>query len=479
MKVLSIRRITNDRRHNAFTGARWFKGDLFVAYRQGNDHNGRDWQGRIVVLRSRDAGITWDTVAVLRAEADTRDASLYTDGSRLYAVAAEEHSNEKIRSGGAVTEDGDQWTSWQPYEGTGAFVLWRPVWYDGKHYCAGFNTSGTKGVHWFESEDGRRWEDVRIIHESEVEDPNECYLEILPDGTATMLMRCDGLQKHPYLCRSQYPFTSWNMQQLQDIRMTGPALWTVDDRTYICARWDPMDPSLEFEEDCVAHTGIFRVVDDKTYLICVLPSGPHPDHSYMGVARWPDNRHRFSLSFYSNVIANDDPAIDQWTNPDIYVADVLFGADFIDEMLVSDLVETDRGLEAATLPDPEAGDLDFRPVHIPELGPPAAVGQNFIDAETIIAGRAGLVYFLKDIDVGPWDHVHVHLGYDGPVKVWWNGTEVFSGPGTSPAKQDTTSLHLKSMHGMNHLVVALDTRDGEARGIFARCERAWGAKAEA
>jgi hypothetical protein len=114
-------------------------------------------------------------------------------------------------------------------------------------------------------------------------------------------------------------------------------------------------------------------------------------------------------------------------------------------------------------------------VHIPELGPPAAVGQNFIDAETIIAGRAGLVYFLKDIDVGPWDDVHVHLGYDGPVKVWWNGTEVFSGPGTSPAKQDTTSLHLKSMHGMNHLVVALDTRDGEARGIFARCERAWGA----
>ena len=243
MKVLSIRRITNDRRHNAFTGARWFKGELFVAYRQGNDHCGWDWQGRIVVLRSRDVGITWDTVAVLRAHADTRDASLYTDGSRLYAVAAEQRSARAgdVRSGYAVTEDGDQWTSWQPYEGTGSFVLWRPVWHGGKHYCAGFDTKDAAGVHWFESEDGRRWDDVRVVYQSKEEDPNECYLEILPDGTATMLMRCDGHPlKHPYLCRSQYPFTTWDMQQLQDIRMTGPALWTVDGRIYICARWDPL-----------------------------------------------------------------------------------------------------------------------------------------------------------------------------------------------------------------------------------------------
>lgn len=75
--------------------------------------------------------------------------------------------------------------------------------------------------------------------------------------------------------------------------------------------------------------------------------------------------------------------------------------------------------------------------------------------------------------MGPWDLVDLHLGYDGPVKVWWNGREVFEGPGSSPAVQDRTSLRLESRHGTNRLAVALDTRGGRARGIYARWERAW------
>ena len=155
------------------------------------------------------------------------------------------------------------------------------------------------------------------------------------------------------------------------------------------------------------------------------------------------------------------------------MADVLFGADFIEEMLVSDLVETGRGLEAAALPDPEAGVLKFRQVRIPEGGTPYTPGRNFLDASKVIDGRGGLVYFVKDIEVGPWDRVDVHLGYDGPVRVWWNGGEVFEGPGSGPAVQDATSLRLESMHGTNRLAVALDTREGRARGIYARWERTW------
>lgn len=82
MKVLSTRRITNNRKHNAFTGACWFKGDLYLDYRQA-DIRYHDDSNRVIVLRSRDAGVTWDTVAVLRGDDDTRDAHMYTDGSRL------------------------------------------------------------------------------------------------------------------------------------------------------------------------------------------------------------------------------------------------------------------------------------------------------------------------------------------------------------------------------------------------------------
>ena len=325
MKVLSIRRITNDRRHNGFTGACWFKGHLYVGYRQGDDHE-CDF-GRIVVLRSRDAGITWDTVTVMRGDADTRDAALHTDGSRLYAVCIENWGGDGDRSGFSVTEDGDHWTPFQPFEGTDDFVLWRPVWYDGKHYCAGYRRDRERGfgVHWFESDDGSRWDRVRVVHESSDEKPNECYLEILSDGTATMLMRCEGSPKHPYLCRSRFPFTSWDMQRLEDIVLTGPALWTVDGRVYIGGRWHPPGPRMFDEGGYAAHTAIFRVVDGKTALQCVLPSGPQPDHAYMGVARWPDNPRRFSVSFYSNAVAHEDPAIDQWIHPDIYLADILCG----------------------------------------------------------------------------------------------------------------------------------------------------------
>jgi len=325
MKVLSIRRITNDRHHNAFTGACWFKGDLYVGYRQGDDHECP--VGRVVILRSRDEGVTWDTVTVLRGDADTRDAALYTDGHRLHAVAIVNSGDSADQSGASVTEDGDRWSSFEPFEGADGYVLWRPVWHDGRHYCAGYRRDRESGfgVHWFESDDGHTWERIRAVHESRDEMPNECYLEVLPDGTAAMLMRCEGVPKHPYLCRSRYPFDTWDMQRLRDIKLTGPALWTVDGRVYISGRWHPLDVEVAEEEDYFAHTGVFRVRDGKTHLICVLPSGPGPDHSYMGVARRPTDPHRFSLSFYANAVANEDPAVPQWNHPDIYVADVRFG----------------------------------------------------------------------------------------------------------------------------------------------------------
>ena len=460
MKILSIRRITNDRRHNAFTGACWFKGNLYVAYRQGDMHADDD-QGRQIVMRSRDKGITWDTVAVCRGDGDTRDAHLYSDGQRLFAVGFQAGNNSmKSVSGCAFTEDGDRWTTWRAYTDTGEYVLWRPEWYKGRHYCAGYHE--THGVHWFESEDGLSWRDIRIVYDSPEEEPNECALEILPDGTATMLMRCEKMGQHPYLCRSCFPFDSWEMQRLEDISLTGPSVWTVNGNVFIGCRWHLTCSDVRDEGGSARHTAIFKVAEGKTILQCVLPSGPRPDHSYMGVARWPENRHRFAISFYSNAIANEDPAIEQWSHPQIYLADILFGAEFIQEMLVSELADT-RGIDNAVLPDPEMKTWKFRPVKTGKV-------QNFIDAHEIIRGRAGTLYFVKDIDIGPVDEITLHLGYDGPVKVWWNKEVVFAGPGTNPAREDMTSVRIRTKHGRNRLAVALDTNGGKAWGIFARYE---------
>ncbi|MEE2752400.1 MAG: sialidase family protein [Candidatus Latescibacterota bacterium] len=326
MKVLSIRRITADSRHNAFTGACWFKKNLYIAYRQGDDHECNF--GRIIVLRSRDKGITWDTVTVLRGRCDTRDAHLYTDGERLFAVCFENERKTGGRSGCAITVDGDQWTDWNPFSGANGYVLWRPVFQEGKHFCAGYQSAGKEpAIHWFESADGQNWERCHKIHDSENDLPSECFLEFQKDGSALMIIRREKPPKHPLLARSKPPFDTWDLQILDDLQLTGPSLWTADNHIYIAGRWHPNGPKAFGEGGYSAHTAIFRVHEGETALQCVLPSGPHPDHSYLGVARHPEDPNRFSLSFYGNAVAPTDPAVNQWNHPDVYLAEVVCGKD--------------------------------------------------------------------------------------------------------------------------------------------------------
>lgn len=469
MIVRSIRRVTNDARHNAFTGCCWFKGNLYLAYRQGDAHACE--VGRIVVLRSRDGGVSWDHVAVLRGPGDTRDAHLYSDGNCLYTVAfcyVRGTGARPYQSGCASTADGDIWTKWVPYEGTGSFVMWRPQFHRGKHYCAGYCWEAAGGrkkkreVHWFESKDGLRWRRVRKIFGGP-DEPNECYLDIRPDGRATMLMRCERRGRNPYLCTSRHPFETWKKQRLADISVGGPCCWTVGDDVYISARWRVADEGRHF-----AHTAVFKTVKGGCQLQCVLPSGPGFDHSYMGAARHPENSHRFALSFYSDGVAPCDPNVSQWNHPDIYLADVLFEAEYLrDGFLVSRRLSLEDGLRAASCPDLTDRSLGFRKM---KAGTQAGAPE-FLDVSEVIEAQPGIVYMVRDIEIVSGDKVRVHLGYDGPVKVWWNGEPVFAGSGTNPAIQDQTSLALRARDGANRLAIALDTNGGKAEGVFVRWER--------
>ncbi|MCX7805776.1 MAG: hypothetical protein N3A38_11385, partial [Planctomycetota bacterium] len=64
------------------------------------------------------------------------------------------------------------------------------------------------------------------------------------------------------------------------------------------------------------------------------------------------------------------------------------------------------------------------------------------------------------------------LGYDGPVKAWLDGKEVFYDPnGTNPAKPDAARIPFDGKPGTHELLVALDSNGGRAWGIFLRFER--------
>jgi hypothetical protein len=183
----------------------------------------------------------------------------------------------------------------------------------------------------------------------------------------------------------------------------------------------------------------------------------------MGVTRHPLNAHRFFLSYYSNHDAPADPATGQWDHPDIYLVDASFNAKFISNWRVSPLQSESQ--PGHTMPPNPAADWTAM-----QAAPDDGGDAGFVYAGSIIAHKSGVVYFATELEVGPCDAGVLHLGYDGPVRVWLNGEEVFRGSGSNPAQADETSLPVRFVHGTNRLIIELDTNGGKAEGIFARYE---------
>lgn len=462
MYVKNIRRITNDSCHNAFTGACYFKGSLYVTYRQGSAHV--DPTGKIIVLRSDDEGKHFEVVATFRKSADARDPHLYSDGNKLFVVWFE--AGEQKTSFAAYTYDGRNWSTWQKMEGTDHFIMWRPQFYNGKYFCAGygeFEWRKTSTVAWFESDDGINWKKIYDIHKGK-EMPTECFLDFKTDNTAIMLMRCDDKTRKPYLCISKPPYRKWNKTRL-DVQLLGPCLWVVNDQIWISGRW--------FLHPDITHVGVFKIIRNKPELRLVLPSGPGYDLSYMGVAKDPENPVRFWFSYYSGHTATQEPEIDQFSHPDIYLVEAVFISgkeDFIQEWMVSDLQNIP--FKDIKIPDVDDRTLNWKKWRsysekdMKKGIPPSAIG--FVDVSRIIKKRNGVVFFLTKVDLGPVDKTRLYLGYDGPVVVWFNGKKVFSGPGKNPAIADQTSVVVEPVHGTNTIIVALDTNNGKAEGIFCR-----------
>ena len=64
------------------------------------------------------------------------------------------------------------------------------------------------------------------------------------------------------------------------------------------------------------------------------------------------------------------------------------------------------------------------------------------------------------------------FGYDGPVKVWVDGKEIYHDPdGTNPALTDQKSVPFRVGTGSHEFLVALGTNGGLAWGIFLRFQR--------
>lgn len=99
-----------------------------------------------------------------------------------------------------------------------------------------------------------------------------------------------------------------------------------------------------------------------------------------------------------------------------------------------------------------------------------------LHAELAAAGSA-LVYLVCEFRCADTMQLAACLGYDGPVKAWVDGKEVFHDPkGTNPARPDSARIVFRAAKGRHEFMVALDSNLGNAWGIFLRFERRDGSR---
>ena len=83
-----------------------------------------------------------------------------------------------------------------------------------------------------------------------------------------------------------------------------------------------------------------------------------------------------------------------------------------------------------------------------------------------------VAYFACAFDCPERMSLAVLLGYDGPVRMWLDGRDMYHDPnGTNPAITDSAKVRFDAAPGRHEVLIALGSAAGNAWGIFLRFER--------
>ena len=137
---------------------------------------------------------------------------------------------------------------------------------------------------------------------------------------------------------------------------------------------------------------------------------------------------------------------------------------FIRDFRVSELLPSAGKLDALECPKPSAPPLQAK-----------AFAADFCDFRQDFVKRAPedvLVIYACSFECEEPMKLCALLGYDGPVKMWLDGSQIFHDPnGTNPALPGDSKTPFNAAKGTHELVVALSSNRGNAWGIFLRLER--------
>ena len=290
MRLVDVRRIWDQARHNAFTDLIRFRDCWYCAFREGQGHVSDD--GALRLIRSVD-GEEWTPVARMAWDrGDVRDAKLSqtADGHLMLSGAVrflEPVDGNKHQSVTWLSADGAAWS--EPYACPSGLGTWRwsATWHDGVGYSFGYSGKDERGCLYC-TRDGKTWEVVKDDVFPDPESyPNETSLLFLDDGTAYCLLRRDKGSCSALLGIARAPYTEWDWQDL-GLRIGGPKMIQLLDGRFLAA---------VRLYDGQARTSICLVDAEKGAMAeCLrLPSGG--DTSYAGLV---EHDGLVWLSYYSS-----------------------------------------------------------------------------------------------------------------------------------------------------------------------------------
>ena len=290
---LEVDKIWDKAPHNAFPDMIRFKGDFYVALREGNNHM-PDKSGAVRILKSKN-GKSWKSVGLLEEEdRDVREARLsvtpqgkimvitavgvYDEGyTVLYPmVSFSDTKGGNFTSLKRVNMDMEPNLDW----------MWRVTWHNNVGYGIVYRNYNTeKEVHLLKTTDG-----INFNHVAQLPidgGPNESTIRFDDKGKMYVLVRREDDDKMGVLAKSNYPYKSWTTKKLTK-RLGGPNFMFIDDSSLVMGTRD-------YRKDGAKTVIHLTNLEGKINKSIDLPSGG--DTSYPGLVIF---KNKLWIVYYSS-----------------------------------------------------------------------------------------------------------------------------------------------------------------------------------
>ncbi|MCD6231522.1 hypothetical protein J7K28_02670 [Candidatus Aerophobetes bacterium] len=346
-KIMNIRKIYTDGRHNAFTDIEHWKGYYYVCFRNAGRHAVPGDYGDVFVIRSSDLK-SWNVCVRLSAgdKHDDRDPALLNMGDELAVffgssypkkpgeLLYEKRRNRRIQSFASFTSDGINWSSPQPiYEEN--FWLWQVENSAGSFYGVAHDDWGTDKLAW--SINGRDWKTIWEFASNKFQF-GEAGLWITDKRMYLVIRSPKSSTNMAILAQSEPPYKKWDIKEL-NYTVHSPVIRSVKGELWIagraCSKQLPSSilPSELSQEKVKAlvhfdkrlsktpdwYTALWRLKNDQLEPILVLPS--RGDCAYPGLVV---EENRVLMSYYSQHDIDKGPKpVSGETPSEIYLAEII------------------------------------------------------------------------------------------------------------------------------------------------------------